>query len=58
MMATCIHCGEKFSINKNTIDMIENGYITIDQVTTCDLCFETMESPLDYNEISDADPGL
>ena len=58
MKATCKHCGESFQINKNTIDMIENGHITSDQVDTCDLCFETMENSLDCNMFSDGDPGL
>ena len=58
MKAICKHCNESFDLDKYSVDLIELGEITLESVSVCNLCLETLESPLDADFFSDADPGL
>lgn len=53
---SCIHCGERFNLNDDDMELYNEGYFTIEP-DTCDDC-SNYESAPDYPEFSDADPGL
>jgi len=60
MEIRCRHCGDYFSPNPETQELIAEGFLTLTSVDTCDECWELMEySEVDCSEsFSDADPGL
>ncbi len=60
MKIRCKHCGEYFTPDDETIELISEGYIERSTVNTCDECFEMLRHPsFDESEmISDADLGL
>ena len=60
MKIRCIHCGEYFFPDEETLELISDGYISTFTVNTCDECWEMInQPPEDYSEMySDADPGL
>ncbi len=60
MKIRCKHCGEYFTPDDDTMELISEGWVDSNQVNTCDDCFEMLRNPIfDESEmISDADPGL
>jgi hypothetical protein len=60
MEIRCRHCGDYFSPDPDTQELIAEGYISPSSVDTCDECQELLEySEADCSEsFSDADPGL
>jgi hypothetical protein len=54
----CHRCRESFIVSKETLELFEEGYI--DEPDTCPDCqifIDNCES-VDFEEYSDADPGL
>jgi len=60
MKIRCIICGEYFTPDDETIELISEGWADRSLVNTCDDCFDMLRNPtFDESEmISDADPGL
>ena len=58
MKAKCKICGESFLLPQDTVEMIEEGFLSISDIDICDECAEDMNLPLEPDEYSDADPGL
>jgi hypothetical protein len=60
MKIRCIHCGEYFFPDEETLEPISDGYISSSTVNTCDECWELLNQPPDdlIEIISDADQGL
>jgi hypothetical protein len=52
----CIHCGQRFNLDKDEMELYEEGYYAIDP-DCCDDCYNGL-SHADYPEYSDADNGL
>lgn len=52
----CIHCGTRFNLDDEDMELYSEGYFTIEP-DTCDDC-SNYESAPDYPEYSDADTGL
>lgn len=53
----CRHCGEEFTASKETLELLEEGYITIPE--ECDDCLDLSgNSGEEIYTFSDADPGL
>jgi hypothetical protein len=53
----CVHCGEEFTVDDDTQDLIDEGFIMLPP-DTCDECYDMIIN-LDMIDIgSDADPGL
>jgi hypothetical protein len=60
MKIRCIHCGEYFFPDEETLELISDGYISSSTVHTCDECWDMINQPPNdiMDMISDADPGL
>lgn len=59
MKATCRKCGDSFTIDKEALSFLDEGYIIIADVNICSDCFDLMENTdFEYEQFSDADPGL
>jgi hypothetical protein len=60
MKIRCIHCGENFFPDEETLELISDGYIPSSTVNTCDECWDMINQPQDdFSDMySDADPGL
>ena len=60
MNVKCKICGEYFCPCDDTLDLIAEGFISSDNVTTCPECWDIIQlSESDFSEsFSDADPGL
>jgi len=59
MKIKCIHCGEYFFPDEETIEILSEGFIESASVNICDECWEILNQPPDYSDmISDADPDL
>jgi hypothetical protein len=60
MKIRCIHCGEYFFPDEETLQLMNEGYISSSDVNTCDECWEMLNhTPDDIMDMfSDADPGL
>jgi hypothetical protein len=61
MKIRCIHCGEYFFPDEETLELISDGFISSSTVNTCDECWEMLNhsNSDDLSDmISDADPGL
>jgi hypothetical protein len=60
MKIRCIHCGEYFFPDEETLQLMNEGYISTSDVNTCDECWEILNQPPDdiMDMFSDADPGL
>lgn len=58
MKFTCRHCGEEFKASREEVELYEEGYC--DQPELCDECFRFLNGPpdMEYEQYSDADPGL
>jgi hypothetical protein len=54
----CRHCGEDFKASKEEMALYQEGYALAPEF--CDDCFRFVNSPsdLEYEQYSDADPGL
>jgi NAD-dependent SIR2 family protein deacetylase len=52
----CIHCGDRFDLNDEDMELFNEGFFALEP-DTCDDC-GNYESAPDYPEFSDADPGL
>lgn len=52
----CSKCGEYFEPHKDTIELIEEGYISPDNINICEECCGGLDEIFD--DFSDADPGL
>jgi len=53
----CRHCGEVFTVSNETLELLEEGYITIPE--ECDDCLDlSNNSQEEIYSFSDADPGL
>ena len=60
MKIRCVHCGENFFPDEETLELISDGYISSATLNTCDECWEMLNHPPDeFSEIfSDSDSGL
>ena len=60
MKIRCIHCGEYFFPDEETLELISDGYISSSIVNTCDECWDMINQPPDdfADMYSDVDPGL
>ena len=60
MKIRCIHCGEYFFPDEETLNLMTEGYISSGDVNTCDECWEILNQPPDdlMDMYSDTDPGL
>jgi hypothetical protein len=60
MKIRCIHYGEYFFPDKETLELISEGNISSSTVNTCDDCWEMVNHPADdFSELkSDTDPVL
>jgi hypothetical protein len=59
MKITCARCGESFEATRYEKKLIAEGYITIEDVSLCNDCFELENNTsFEYEQFSDADPGL
>ena len=60
MKIRCNHCGEFFCPSDESMELISGGYISSDNVNTCDDCWDMLNHLYDDNEemFSDDDPGL
>lgn len=58
MKCTCRHCGEDFKASPEETELFEEGYTG--KPDLCQECFRFLNSPpdLEYEQYSDADPGL
>ena len=53
----CRHCGDEFSVSKETLELLEEGYINFPD--ECDHCVDMVNnSREEIDTFSDADPGL
>jgi hypothetical protein len=57
MKIRCKVCGEFFNPDKETVELVSDGFIDVD---TCDDCWDMLNHLYDDTEemLSDADPGL
>ena len=53
----CIHCGDYFTPHEDTIELLEEGFITKDMIDTCEECGRDLLN-LPDNNINDSDTGL
>ena len=60
MKIRCKVCGEFFSPDNETVELVSDGYIDSASIDTCDDCWDMLNHLYDDTEgmISDADPGL
>jgi hypothetical protein len=59
MKTTCKKCGESFTIDKESEELIEDGYYSLADASICIDCFESMQNTdFEYEQYSDADNGL
>ena len=60
MKIRCIHYGEYFFPDEETLELISDGYISLSTVNTCDECWNIINQLPDgfSDKYSDADPGL
>jgi uncharacterized protein YlaI len=60
MKIRCIHCGEYFFPDEETLELISDGNIPSSTVNTCDECQEMLNQPPDDLSYmySDTDSGL
>ena len=60
MKIRCIHCGEYFFPDEETVALMADGYLSSIDVNTCDECWEILNQPPDdiLDMYSDADSGL
>jgi hypothetical protein len=60
MKIRCKVCGEFFNPDKESVELVSDGYIESASVDTCDDCWDMLNHLYDDNEemFSDADPGL
>lgn len=60
MKIRCKVCGEFFVPDKETVELVTDGFIDSTTVDTCDECWDMVNHLYDDIEdmISDADPGL
>jgi len=59
MRVTCIKCGDTFTVSKEALNLIDEGFISEDIINVCDDCFvEDNVTIQDYDTFSDADSGL
>ena len=60
MKIKCIHCGEYFVPDEETLQLMTDGYISSSDVNTCDECWEILNHPPDdiMDMFCDADSGL
>jgi hypothetical protein len=60
MKIRCKVCGEFFVPNKETVELVSDGFIDSATIDTCDECWDMMNHLYDDIEdmISDADAGL
>jgi len=60
MKIRCMHCGEYFFLDEETLELMTEGYISSATVNTCDECWGMISNPPDdiSDMYSDADPGL
>jgi hypothetical protein len=60
MKIRCKVCGEFFSPDNETVELVSDGYIDSASIDTCDHCWDMLNHLYDDTEgmISDADPGL
>lgn len=60
MKIRCLHCGEYFLPDEETLELVSDGNISSSTVNTCDECWEIINQPPDdfLDMYSDADPGL
>jgi formate dehydrogenase maturation protein FdhE len=60
MKIRCKVCGEFFSPDEETVELVSDGYIDSVAIDTCDECWDMLNHLYDDTEemISDADPGL
>lgn len=55
----CCHCGDDFKPHQDTIDLLEEGFISRDSIDTCEECGRDILSNDNLPELySDADSGL
>ena len=52
----CTHCGDRFNLSPEDMANYQEG-LYMDDPDCCDACFDNV-SFQDYDEYSDADPGL
>lgn len=57
MNFNCKHCGETFQADKETVELIENGWIQPQEVEFCQDC-DPDQLHAEETELSDADTGL
>ena len=60
MKIRCKVCGDFFNPDKETVELVSEGYIESATVDTCDDCWDMLNHLYDDTEemISDTDPGL
>jgi len=60
MKIRCKVCGEFFSTDEETVELVSEGFIDSVVIDTCDDCWDMMNHLYDDTEdmICDADPGL
>jgi hypothetical protein len=60
MNIRCKVCGEFFSPDDETLELMSDGYLNSGDVNTCDDCWDLLNHLYDdpSDMISDADPGL
>ena len=60
MNIKCRHCKEWFIPSEDTLDLIAEGFISSDTITTCPDCLNLQQlSEYDYSEsFNDTDPRL
>ena len=45
MKIRCIHCGEYFFPDEETVALMTDGYLSSIDVNTCDECWEILNNP-------------
>jgi hypothetical protein len=62
MKARCKLCGDMFKVDPETLELVEEGYLSHDTpgLNVCDECAELDQYNVsfEYEMFSDADPGL
>jgi hypothetical protein len=56
----CIHYGEYFFPDEESVALMSDGYLSAGDINTCDECWDMLNHQYDdlSDMISDADPGL